>query len=161
MTILNCNLIDSEAVTRGVLWKKVFLEISHKFTRKHLCQSLFFNKVAGLRPVTLLKKRLWHRCFPVYFAIFIRTPFYKTSLDDCFYWFPTSRINLLETLMIANDDSMIPIHINRNQLMISLREKCPNTEFFLVLTFLYSVRIQENTDQKNLRISKLFTQCLF
>ena len=63
--------------------------------------------------------------------------------------------------MIANDDSMIPIHINRNQLMISLREKCPNTEFFLVLTFLYSVRIQENTDQKNLRISKLFTQCLF
>ena len=67
----------------------------------------------------------------------------------------------METLMIANDDSMIPIHINRNQLMISLREKCPNTEFFLVLDFLFSVRIQENTDQKNLRIWKLFTQCLF
>ena len=33
-----------------------------KFTRKHLCQSLFFNKVAGPRPATLLKKRLWHRC---------------------------------------------------------------------------------------------------
>ena len=28
-----------------------------KFTQKHLCQSLFFNKVAGLRPATLLKKR--------------------------------------------------------------------------------------------------------
>ena len=28
-----------------------------KFTEKHLCQSLFFNKVAGLRPATLLKKR--------------------------------------------------------------------------------------------------------
>ena len=41
----------SEAATRGVLWKKVFLEIS-KFTGKHLCQCLFFNKVAGLRPVT-------------------------------------------------------------------------------------------------------------
>ena len=26
--------------------------------RKHLCRSLFFNKVAGLRPATLLKKRL-------------------------------------------------------------------------------------------------------
>ena len=25
---------------------------------KHLCQSLFFDKVAGLRPATLLKKRL-------------------------------------------------------------------------------------------------------
>ena len=29
------------------------------FTGKHLCQRLFFNKVAGLRPATLLKKRLW------------------------------------------------------------------------------------------------------
>ena len=29
-----------------------------KFTGKHLCQSLFFNKVAGLRPATLLEKRL-------------------------------------------------------------------------------------------------------
>ena len=27
-----------------------------KFTRKHICQSIFFNKVAGLRPATLLKK---------------------------------------------------------------------------------------------------------
>ena len=39
----------------------------------------------------------------------------------------------------------------------SLREKCPNTEFFLVSIFLYSVRIQENTDQKKLRIWTLFT----
>ena len=46
-----------------------------KFTGKHLRQSLFFNKVAGLRPATLLKKRLWHRCFPVDFVKFIRTPF--------------------------------------------------------------------------------------
>ena len=29
-----------------------------KFTGKHLCQSLFFNKVAGLRPANLFKKRL-------------------------------------------------------------------------------------------------------
>ena len=46
-----------------------------KFTGKHLCQSLFFNKVAGLRSATLLKKRLWHRCFPVNFVKFLRTPF--------------------------------------------------------------------------------------
>ena len=46
-----------------------------KLTGKHLCQSLFFNKVAGLRPATLLKKRLWHRCFPVNFAKFLRTSF--------------------------------------------------------------------------------------
>ena len=28
-------------------------------------ESLFFNKVAGLRPATLFKKRLWQRCFPM------------------------------------------------------------------------------------------------
>ena len=40
-----------------------------------------------------------------------------------------------------------------------LREKRPNTEFFLVCIFLYSVRIQEKTDQKKLRIWTLFRQC--
>ena len=34
-------------------------------------------------------------------------------------------------------------------ILLSLREKYPNTEFFLVCIFLYSVRILENTDQKN------------
>ena len=29
----------------------------------------------SLRPATLLRKGLWHRCFPVNFAKFIRTPF--------------------------------------------------------------------------------------
>ena len=52
----------------------------------------------------------------------------------------------------------------------SLREKCPNKEFFLVRIFLYSdwilrkspfsVQIQENTEQKKLRIWTLFTQWL-
>ena len=38
-----------------------------------------FNKAAGLRPATLLKKRLWHRCFPVNFAKFLGTPLsYRT-----------------------------------------------------------------------------------
>ena len=50
-----------------------------KFTGKHLCQSLFFNKVAGLRPPTLLKKRLWHRCFPMNFVKFLRTPFLQNT----------------------------------------------------------------------------------
>ena len=39
----------------------------------------------------------------------------------------------------------------------SVREKFPYTEFFLVRIFLCSVRIQENTDQKKLRIWTLFT----
>ena len=55
--------------------KKDVLTNFTKFTGKHLCWSLFLNKVAGLRPTTLLKKRLWHRCFPANFAKFVRTPF--------------------------------------------------------------------------------------
>ena len=36
--------------------KKGVLRNFTKFTGKYLCQSLFFNKVAGLRPATLLKR---------------------------------------------------------------------------------------------------------
>ena len=43
-----------------------------KFTEKHLYRSLFFNRIAGLRPATLSKKRLWHRCF-----------FQKENLKKC------------------------------------------------------------------------------
>ena len=42
---------------------------------------------------------------------------------------------------------------------LALPEKCPNTEFFPVRIFLYSVQIQENADQEKLRIWTLFTQC--
>ena len=42
-----------------------------------MCQSFCFNKVAALRPVTLLKKRLWRICFPVDFVKFIRAPLVK------------------------------------------------------------------------------------
>ena len=38
--------------------KKMFIKNFTKFTGKHLCQSLFFNKVAVLRATTLLKKSL-------------------------------------------------------------------------------------------------------
>ena len=42
-----------EVATRGVLWKDIW---------------------KGLRTATLLKKRLWHRCFHVNFVKFLRTP---------------------------------------------------------------------------------------
>ena len=34
---------------------------------------------ADQRPATLLKKRLWHKCFPVNFARFLRTPFLQST----------------------------------------------------------------------------------
>ena len=54
----------TETAGGGVVLKKVFL------------------KIEGLRPATLLKKRLWHRCFPANFAKLLRTPF--SPVDDCF-----------------------------------------------------------------------------
>ena len=58
-----------------VFCKEAVLRSFTKFTGKHLYQSLFFNKATGLRSSTLLKKRLWDRCFPVNFVKFLRIPF--------------------------------------------------------------------------------------
>ena len=60
---------------------KVVFRNFAKFTGKHLCKSLFFNKVAGLKSATLLKKNLWHRCFPVNFTKFLRTPFLQNTSE--------------------------------------------------------------------------------
>ena len=46
-----------------------------KFTRKHLCQSLFFNKIAGLKPATLLKRDSGTGVF----AKFLGTPFLQNT----------------------------------------------------------------------------------
>ena len=70
--------------------KKGVLRNFAKFTGKHLRQSLFFNKVEGFRPATLLKKRLWHRCFPVNFVKFLRAPFFIDHL-----WTTASAIDTL------------------------------------------------------------------
>ena len=51
-----------------------------KFIGKSLYQSLSFDKLVGLRPATLLKKRLWDRCFPVNFAKMFRAPFVSEHL---------------------------------------------------------------------------------
>ena len=64
---------------KGCSMKKGVPKTFAKFTGKHLCQSLFFNKAAGLRPSTL-KKRIWDRCFPVYFAKFLRKTFFREHL---------------------------------------------------------------------------------
>ena len=69
-----------EAVARRCSVRKGVLGNFPKFTGKHLCQSLFLNKVVGLRPATLLKKWLWHRCFPVNFVKFLRTGFFTEHL---------------------------------------------------------------------------------
>ena len=70
----------SEAIVRRCSVKKGVFKNFAKFIGKHLCQSLFFNKVAGLKPETLLKNRPWHKWFPINFIKFLRTTFFTEHL---------------------------------------------------------------------------------
>ena len=78
-TILRIERLQLQKQPPEVLYKKGVLRNFQKFTGKHLYQSLFFNKVVGLRSATLLETRPWHRCFPVNFAKFLRTPFLQNT----------------------------------------------------------------------------------
>ena len=62
-----------------VFCKKGGLKNFAKIHTKHLYQSVFFNKNAGLRPGILLKKRLWYRCFPMSFAKLLRKVFLQNT----------------------------------------------------------------------------------
>ena len=66
----------TEAVVQKCSVKKVFLKMSQN-SQENI-------RVRVLRPPTLLKKRFWHRCFPVNFAKFLRTPFLQNTSDGCF-----------------------------------------------------------------------------
>ena len=55
--------VNTDAVSQRCSLKRVFLKIFAKLTGKHLSYSLCFNKVTVLRPTSLSKKRLLHKCF--------------------------------------------------------------------------------------------------
>ena len=82
-----------------VFCKKDVLRNFAKFTGKHPCQSLFFNKVADPRPATLLKKRLWRRWFPGNFVKFLRTVFLRNTSG----WLLLNRQNTYDFLMISRE----------------------------------------------------------
>ena len=75
------NLSKFRSSRPEVFCKRAVLGNFAKFTGKHQCHSLFFNKVAGIRPATLLKRSRWYRCFPINFAKFLRAPFLTEHLQ--------------------------------------------------------------------------------
>ena len=96
MTISTCHPVNhhQDYLHRSscpeVFCKKGALRNFTKFTGKHLCQSLFLNKVAGLQPATLSRKRVWDSGFPLNFEKYLRTHFFKEhhqwmllSLGNC------------------------------------------------------------------------------
>ena len=61
--------------------KKGVLRNFAKFTEKHLCQSLFLNKVSGLKPASFIKKETLAQVFSCEFCeISTNTFSYKTPL---------------------------------------------------------------------------------
>ena len=70
------------AATRGAL---AFLRILQNSLETPVLDSPFY-KILGLRLASLLKKRLWYRCFPVNFAIFQELLFHRTPSGDRFWW---------------------------------------------------------------------------
>ena len=76
--------LSSEAVVRRCSVKKVFIEILEN-SRENTCARVSFLIKLQVRPATFLKNRLWRRCFPVNFGIFLRTRFfYRTPLVAAF-----------------------------------------------------------------------------
>ena len=57
--------------------------ISRNHSNMFLLINLFFE-VTVPNPATLLKKRLWHRCFPVNFSKFLREFFSYNASGGCF-----------------------------------------------------------------------------
>ena len=55
----------------------------------------------GLRPATLFKKRLWHRCFLVTFAKFLRTPFFTKHIQWLLLTFAPIKISYSNTVSNA------------------------------------------------------------
>ena len=72
-----------------VFCKKGILSNFAKFTGKHLCHSLFFNKVADLRPATITKETLTQVFSCEFREISKNTFFHRTPLvtvsDHCLF----------------------------------------------------------------------------
>ena len=65
----------------------MFLKIPQNLQENTCARVSFLIKLqaeATLQPATLLKKRLWHRCFPMNFAKFLRTLFLYSIFGGCY-----------------------------------------------------------------------------
>ena len=90
-----------------VFFQKGVLKNFPIFTEKHLCHSLFYNKVVGLKPETLLKRILWHRCFSVNLRNFSEHDFFIEHLP----WLLLNHILLL-ILMFSIRHNLISIELD-------------------------------------------------
>ena len=82
--------------------KNVFLEILQNSQENACARASFLIKVqASGKPATLLKRRLWHRSFPVNFAKFLLKLFSKNTSRGCFLSFRFCLLFCLKNLEAA------------------------------------------------------------
>ena len=116
-----------------------------KFTGKHLCHSFSFNKVASLRPITLLKKRLWHRCFPVNFSNFPRTPFLQNTSGRLL---PNSLKHPFKSLFMLSTLAQFPYKTRLKQMQLhSVSSYVIMLRFYRFKRDLFSVNITAKIQQ--------------
>ena len=75
---------SSEAASRRVLCKKVFLKIWQNSEENTFVRVSFSIKLQA-KTYKFIKKETWHRFFPMNFATFLRTPVLQTPLSDCIW----------------------------------------------------------------------------
>ena len=94
-----------------------------------------------IRPATLLKKRLWHRCFPVNFAKFFLTPF----LTEHVQWLllyqiaKTPQVDFVVPFLIFSTLNLIGT--GKNDFLVCFNESSKSNRLFKV-----------SSNEKNIRV---------
>ena len=74
-------------------------------------ESLFLIILQALGPATLLKKRLWHRFFPVNFVKFLKTPFLQNTSGQLLLRFERNA-NIYKISIILEMSYLFPNHFS-------------------------------------------------
>ena len=115
-----------------VFYKNGVLKKFVKFTENTCARVSFLIKLLAL-PQTLLKRRLWHRFFPVDFAKFLRTPFLQNTTGRLLLYFGACQPCLMELFVKLFYDIQLRSFI-MNTYMMAL--KYPS--IFLLVSIIYN-----------------------
>ena len=128
---------------RSVLQKSCSKSFFSTFRQKHLYQCLFFNKVTGLQPLTLLKRIPQNRCFRVIFA--------NISKKVCFIEY----IQKTDSTKFINQKIMrhIPALCYEKLLKMWLENEYSNFQRIKLILFLYTNRKKIITESYKFMIS--------
>ena len=122
-----CYFSSSEAYWQNqpqeVLYKKGVLINFSKFTRKHLCQSVFF-------------KRLYYRIFPVNFPKFLRPLFLQNTFRRLLLYLEPCQISMIEPFLWKYRSSRPEVLFKKVLLEISQNPRentCARVSFLIKL----------------------------